>query len=328
MDRKPQHNPGTAYNDNSGLEVALDLCGNGKHAIISATGVYPQPTTPGSTLYPEVHIGSDKIIDQSATHGYYAGSRQGGNQGREDQRPSSFSTHPQEQGASGDPGSGSRSGKRTAIFIGLAILGVAVAGVVGGVAGWQISEAKNRGTAQTSNGGGSSSVAGSGASTAGVSKILKPGSPLAATGFRYDGDYQIRIFYLAPEGGTPYTSVFDTAYGSWAIPVKVSGPLPHASTSLAAGVNMRNHYDKIVPRYMLYYTGTDSRMVSVGFQMPVRRSGEPNSEVMDSLKDSQVGTGASMGAYWPYLAFQDNGAAGSGLIEHNVTILGVRDSRQ
>lgn len=126
-----------------------------------------------------------------------------------------LSTHPQEQGAPGGPGGGSSSRKRTAIFIGLVILGVVVAIVVGGIAGWQISEAKNRGTAQTSSGG-SSSGAGSGAVDGGrVQKILKPGSPLAATGFRYDGNYQIRIFCLAPEGVTPYTS--GVRHGTWLV---------------------------------------------------------------------------------------------------------------
>ncbi|KAL8383531.1 hypothetical protein RB595_010640 [Gaeumannomyces hyphopodioides] len=351
MDRKPLHTTGMPYDDHSGLEVnpysdehkqlvENDHSPTSRAPIPASAGGYLPPTTP----YPELHsplalpstsppIESDKIISQTA-HGYYAGSQQGGDHGGDRQPPGfSYPAHPHEQQrVAGAHGSGSGR-KRTAIFIGFAILGLVVAGVVGGIAGWQITEAKNRGMLQTSAGSGRSGgdpvrpENRSGPSTAGVSKILRSGSALAATGFRYGEDYQLGVFYLSPEGA-PYYSSFDTAYGSWSTPVKVSEAIPHASTSLAAGINMRNHYDKFVPRFMLYYQGTDSKMASVGFQMPVRRSGEPNPEVMRSLEDFRVGTGASMGAYWPYLIFQDNGTTGSGLVEHNITILGIRDSRQ
>ncbi|KAL8412856.1 hypothetical protein RB596_009423 [Gaeumannomyces avenae] len=347
MDRKPLHTAGAPHEDYSGLEV--NPCSDEhkqaveneyppttRAPIPASAGGYLPPTTP----YPELHsplapssasppIESDKITSQSA-RGYYAGSQRGDDQGGGRQPPSfGYPAHPHEQqGVAGAHGNGSGR-KRTAIFIGLAILGLVVAGVVGGVAGWQITEAKNRGSGSGSGSGGGPACPEnrSEPSTAGVSKILKAGSALAATGFRYDGDYQIRVFYLSPEGA-PYYSSFDTAYSSWSTPVKVAEALPHAGTSLAAGVNMRNHYNKFIPRFMLYYQGTDSKMLSVGFQESVRRSGEPNPEIMGTLENYRIGTGASMGAYWPYLIFQDNGAAGTGLVEHNITILGIRDSRQ
>ncbi|KAL1865183.1 hypothetical protein Daus18300_007310 [Diaporthe australafricana] len=127
------------------------------------------------------------------------------------------------------------NGHMRLIIFGGAILVAIVSGVVGGVVGWQVTEKRLSGASVNAGGGGGSTDAdaGSGTSTSGSGRtctinkplisasVVRNGTALAATGWRYGTDHVIWVYFQGTDDSLQYV-VYDTMYGAWAGPTMLS----------------------------------------------------------------------------------------------------------
>lgn len=132
------------------------------------------------------------------------------------------------------------NGKTRLILIGSAILIAIISGVIGGIVGWQVTE--KRLNSSSSNTGGdvsptstdtasdtsssSSSSAGSGRTcatngTLTSASVVRNGTALAATGWRYGDEHVIWLYFQGSDDTLQYL-VYDTMYGEWAGPTMLS----------------------------------------------------------------------------------------------------------
>lgn len=131
------------------------------------------------------------------------------------------------------------NGKTRFILIGSAILIAIVSGVIGGVVGWQFTEKRLSGTSANTEGdaestsadansGTSSSSASSGSGRACTTNgtltsasVVRNGSALAATGWRYGDEHVVWLYFQGVDDTLQYV-VYDTIYGVWAGPTMLS----------------------------------------------------------------------------------------------------------
>lgn len=130
------------------------------------------------------------------------------------------------------------NGKTRLILIGSAILIAIVSGVIGGVVGWQVTEKRLSGTSANTEGdaGSTSADADSGTSSSSSSgsgractsngtltsaSVVRNGSALAATGWRYGDEHVVWLYFQGVDDTLQYV-VYDTIYGVWAGPTMLS----------------------------------------------------------------------------------------------------------
>lgn len=130
------------------------------------------------------------------------------------------------------------SGKTRLVLIGSAILIAIVSGVIGGVVGWQVTEKRLGGTSANTEGdaGSTSADADSGTSSSSSSgsgracttngtltsaSVVRNGSALAATGWRYGDEHVVWLYFQGVDDTLQYV-VYDTIYGVWAGPTMLS----------------------------------------------------------------------------------------------------------
>lgn len=130
------------------------------------------------------------------------------------------------------------SGKTKFILFGSAVLIAVISGIIGGIVGWKVTEQRldARGTSASSddNGGtsgssidsstSSSSGPGSGCASNGTltsASVVRNGSALAATGWRYGNEHIIWLYFQGSDDTLRYV-VYDTMYGEWAGPTMLS----------------------------------------------------------------------------------------------------------
>lgn len=140
------------------------------------------------------------------------------------------------------------NGKTRIILIGSAILIAIVSGVIGGIVGWQVTEKRLSGTSANTEGnaGSTSADTDSGTSSSGSgstctangtltsASVVRNGTALAATGWRYGDEHVIWLYFQGSDDTLKYV-VYDTMYGAWAGPTMLS--LAHGAvggTALAA----------------------------------------------------------------------------------------------
>lgn len=138
--------------------------------------------------------------------------------------------------STGKPSTG--NGKTRLILIGSAVLIAIVSGVIGGIVGWQVTEKRLNGTSANTGGDvsttspdtdsdtSSSSSAGSGRTctangTLTSASVVRNGTALAATGWRYGDEHVIWLYFQGSDDTLQYV-VYDTMYGSWAGPTMLS----------------------------------------------------------------------------------------------------------
>lgn len=131
------------------------------------------------------------------------------------------------------------NGKTRLILIGSAFLIAIISGVIGGIVGWQVTEKRlNSSSANTgadvsptstdtdSDTSSSSSSAGSGRTcatngTLTSASVVRNGTALAATGWRYGDEHVIWLYFQGSDDTLQYL-VYDTMYGEWAGPTMLS----------------------------------------------------------------------------------------------------------
>lgn len=127
------------------------------------------------------------------------------------------------------------NGKTRIILIGSAILIAIVSGVIGGVVGWQVTEKRLNGTSANTGGNAGSTTAdtdsetsssGSGRTCAAngtltSASVVRNGTALAATGWRYGVEHVIWLYFQGKDDTLQYV-VYDTMYGAWAGPTMLS----------------------------------------------------------------------------------------------------------
>lgn len=128
------------------------------------------------------------------------------------------------------------NGKTRLVLIGSAALIAIVSGVIGGIVGWQVTEKRltgssaytdgNVGSSGTSTGSGKPSSSGSASGcisngTLTSASVVRNGSALAATGWRYGDEHVIWLYFQGSDDTLRYV-VYDTMYGAWAGPTMLS----------------------------------------------------------------------------------------------------------
>ncbi|KAI6330517.1 hypothetical protein MCOR29_001765 [Pyricularia oryzae] len=174
---------------------------------------------------------------------------------------------------------GTQRGKKIGFIVG-AIAAVIIAGVVSGIVGWQVTENRTRDRiaaleAELREGGGS----GGGANSCGVNQndtrgvvdFLQKGSSLSVTSYRpseASTDFEMRVYYQKPFGGSIYYSIYNTNYGAWSKPLEVGvksnrereGDPPWEGTPLAATVVLNDSPSRPVPWDQVLYVTHEGKI--------------------------------------------------------------------
>ena len=173
-------------------------------------------------------------------------------------------------------------GKKRLILIGSAVLIAIVSGVIGGIVGWQVTEKRLNGASADTEGETGSSGTGSGSGTSSSSNssrecahngtltsasVVRNGTALAATGWRY-GDEHVIWLYFQGSDDTLWYVVYDTMYGAWAGPTMLSleeGAV--AGTALTATTLLwgRDADRPPEPQSQLVYQDTSGRLKGVAW---------------------------------------------------------------
>ncbi|KAH8889125.1 hypothetical protein GQ53DRAFT_227621 [Thozetella sp. PMI_491] len=205
-------------------------------------------------------------------------------------------------------------GRKWVLFAGAVLIAV-LAGVIGGIVGWKVTEAKGTSSAAVSTDSGSGSGSGSGTgsgsgssnsstSTAGAAKAIMANSALTATGWRYGSDHRIRVFYQGPDGLVRY-SQYDTLFSQWSAP-QVLDLAAKSGTPLAVTlVWWYGNCDRAdlppASQLELFYLNTNNVVSGRNW-----RDGYAATGLSDSINNNAytASSTSQLAAYWPSILIQ------------------------
>ncbi|KAL8383285.1 hypothetical protein RB595_006848 [Gaeumannomyces hyphopodioides] len=225
----------------------------------------------------------------------------------------------------GHPTEKPRPRPHTWLLVGVAVLVAIVAGVIGGVTGWKVTEAKQAQSCSPGGGGsgggsGSGSGGGGGASplpppvcptspneTSGAKNTIRGNSALAVVGYQYsnDNDFTIWLFYQAPND-TIMFSTYIAMYGRWTAPraantnVQVMGGTPMAATVIY--FHYKNDVTPATLQIQLYFLSPGAKLLGHNWR-DVRPAGAADGINDKSFIASQR---SSLSALWPYVQYSND----------------------
>lgn len=135
------------------------------------------------------------------------------------------------------------------LFVGVAVLIAILAGTIGGIIGWKVTESQNSNSLGSGNDTSPAPVGqpgSNGAATTGAAKTILKNSALSVTGYRYGADFNIKLFYQGPDNQLRY-SVFDTVFSNWSMPQALLNNAA-AGTPIATTIIWQQIVDVSVPR--------------------------------------------------------------------------------
>lgn len=220
------------------------------------------------------------------------------------------------QAAAGSPTANAKPRSRLWLLGGAVLIAI-IAGVIGGVVGWKVTENNNGSRASspsttspaTSNNTDTGSNGESGSSDsliAGANNTIRANSALAVTGWRYGSDFAIRLFYQGPDDVIRFSG-YDTLFGNWtiarALDVEATSKSPLATT-----VIWRSSLDPGLtpfPQIQSFYR-SQSKLSGQNW-----RDGGPATGFTDSIEDHDVSlpSASRLGVYWPSVLLQDASGA-------------------
>ncbi|KAH8668944.1 hypothetical protein BX600DRAFT_510995 [Xylariales sp. PMI_506] len=180
------------------------------------------------------------------------------------------------------------------------ILGAVLGGVLGSRAAKNSSSAADSSSSSSSSSGGGGNSTSSGNSTSLTN--LRSLSHLAATGWRNEGHYRIRVFYQGPDGLLRYSS-YASNESSWDEPVAL-GNLAYTAandTPLAASISMEG-----APyQYKLAYVDTNQTLRGQGIEDYEGAAASGASLLLNNYPIT-VASNSRLASYWPFFISQNN----------------------
>ncbi|KLU90262.1 hypothetical protein MAPG_09226 [Magnaporthiopsis poae ATCC 64411] len=215
-----------------------------------------------------------------------------------------------------------RTKRRPWLLPGVAVLVAIVAGVIGGVTGWKVTEARQaqtcrlgaappdtiqRGGGGGGGGGGSSTVPPSVCpvspnDTAGVKRTIREHSGLAVVGCQYDNEFSLKLFYQAPNDSLVFSS-YTTTYGRWTAPRLMPASVPiMAGTPMAVTVFYHKLSDATAPpspQIELYFLSPEGRIYGHNWRDFTPLGGDDGVNFQRFMASRT----SSLSAMWPYVQF-------------------------
>ncbi|TLD32949.1 hypothetical protein PspLS_00741 [Pyricularia sp. CBS 133598] len=223
------------------------------------------------------------------------------------------------------PESGTSSPRRSKIlFIAGAVLVALIAGTIGGIVGWQVTEAKfkDRTGENQSPRTDTPECTPRQEDTSGANNSIKRGSALAATGLRLHSGtgYELRVFYQGAGGDELRYSQYDHTYGVWSVPIVVGqarnelGPAPEtplaASVSLTAKDNPAHRMG--YPTFQIFYASREQYIAHHNWRHGFSLSGT-NGVTLTRERRSILGGGKRIACLWPQVIYETDGSDGAGV---------------
>lgn len=189
-------------------------------------------------------------------------------------------------------------------MVGAAVLIAVIAGLIGGIVGWKVTENKNHSSAAATSNGTSPGASSDSDSIAGASRMIQPNSALAVTGWRFGTDFAIRLFYQGPDDLIRFSS-YDTVFANWSAPRVLdvdaaSGtPLSVSIIWWLPDVEDLNPY----PQMQLFFRDTAGKIDGQNW-----RDGGPVTGFSDSIVNASFTPAADsrLATYWPSTVYQDS----------------------
>lgn len=230
---------------------------------------------------------------------------------------------------------GARRARRSKIlFIAGAVLVALIAGTIGGIVGWQVTEAKFKGTTEElqSPQPDTPQCAPRQNDTSGARNSIRRGSALAATGLRLHRDtgYELRVFYQGAGGGDLRYSQYDHAYGVWSAPIVVgqssNHPAPAPDTPIAASVSLtaKDTHSMGYPAFQIFYASRDGHIAHHNWRHGFPLEGT-NAKTFTGQRRSMPGGGQRIACLWPQVIYETDGPGGAGVT--NTVWQGAEDNK-
>ncbi|KAK8087580.1 hypothetical protein PG997_002541, partial [Apiospora hydei] len=327
-----------------GLEVdsRADTAGLHLHRDVEAEDTTKQAVEPGANggYFPDEHYAAPGL--QAAPAPAYLTTSDGKYENGRGLHPATATagggggggaTYPAEAEATAPiPGTKKPNRRRLWIILGvIAAILIIIGAVLGGVLGSRAasSSSSDPSSQASGDGDGDTAAGNSGNDTAPPSaplQYIRPGSSLAATGWRDGPDFHIRLFYQGPDQLLRYSNFSSKEDGGWGArrPVLLDQMEYKAAvnTSLAAATSVesreivRFRYFHFQLRLLstalkgedkLFYLDTTNTIRLQLFRPDVRAAGNGGQLNKYPVK---AAPGSRLGAYWPSLLSQDEGVGG------------------
>lgn len=236
---------------------------------------------------------------------------------------------PQQVSPTIDDAGGSKKSNRSRLwFIAGAVAAVIIAGLVSGIVGWQVTKANSRNRIAelesqlglSGGGEGGDQCAPRQDDTSNAERILQRGSFLSTTGTFPSAakeDFEMRVYYQAPNGGSIYYSLYNTYYKVWSRPIAIgptgSDGAPMVSAPMSASVSLGDGLRPVPWDNLLYVT--NGGLISMRDWGPGYPTGGTVAETF-TKQQRKIASKGQIAYLWPHTVYEDTNSNGATKFTH------------